>query len=320
MFKGIDMTFTHYTKCIAKLLCCVLLFFIPFQKVEAVAYVPTFLDKEKEALLTAINLELGLTLASLKKANASIDSAGNAFKKAKPEIVNTFNTLKKYDTLFSEWEPKTDPSTLASAEYVTNVTAAENALKSLTASDKLNLDKLEKDNFDNPDAFTNSALQYSQGNDKHKTVFDGGLLCPGKPDKPKNYSTLQYKACTIINNATAYKIKLSESAQKKQTVIDDAIVDILKKSPTTMGNFEARRVALSDLQALQKNVIDEYDLKAKNADLQIKIAEEARRYASEAMLVGPTKQVARGLVVEAFKAAIGIAANQYFPATIPYNE
>jgi hypothetical protein len=234
MFKGIDMAFTHYTKCITKLLCCVLLFFITFQKVEAVAYVPTFLDKEKEALLTAINLELGLTLASLKEANASIDSAGNDFKKANPEIVKTFNTLKKYDTLFSNWEPKTDPSTLASAEYVTNVTAAENALKSLTASDKLNLDNLEKDSFDNTDAFNNNALQHSQGNNSHKTVFDGGLLCPGKPDEvyTKNYSTLQYKACTIINNATAYKIKLSESAQKKQTVIDDAIVDILKKSPT----------------------------------------------------------------------------------------
>jgi hypothetical protein len=315
------MAFTHYTKSIAKLLCCVCLLLIPIQKTIAVTSVDFYFDKEKLAELGLINGILGTTHISISKASSSIDKAGNSFELTGPDLTSILGTLNNNNT-FSTWAAKTDPSTLASASYVTNVTAAENALKKLTDSDKLNLDNLEQNNFDNTDAFNNNALQHSQGNNSHKTVFDYGVLCPGKPDViyKQNYSTLQYKACTIINNATAYKIKLSESAQKKQTVIDDAIVDILKKSPTTMGNFEARRVALSDLQALQKNVIDEYDLKAKNADLQIKIAEEAKRYASEAMLVGPTKQVARGLVVEAFKAAIGIAANQYFPATIPYNE
>jgi hypothetical protein len=302
---------------------------MPIQK--TIAFVlDVYIDKDKAAALVAINTALLPNANILTKtgyifdASRAINRAGNYFDDAGKDLTSILGTLNQYKTTFPAWQATTDPSTPASADYVRNVTTAENDLKNLTTSDKLNLDNLEKDNFDNTFAFNNSALQHSQGNSSHKTVFDDGVLCPG--DKPtgliptKNYSTLQYKACTIINNATAYKIKLSESVQKKQKVIDDAIVDILKKSPKTMGNFEARRVALSDLQALQQNVIDEYDLKAKNADLQIKIAEEARRYASEAMLVGPTKQTTRTAAVSAFKTAVGIALNSTLPATIPYNK
>lgn len=315
------MTFTHYTKHIAKLLFCVCLLLISIQKTVAITSVDIYLDKEKLAELGVINGILGTTHISISKASSSINKAGNSFELTGSDLTSILNTLNNKST-FPAWAATTDPSTPASAEYVKNVTTAENALKNVTTLDKSNLDKLEQNNFDNTDADNNSALQHSQGNNNHETAFKKGVLCPGKPDViyTQNYSTLQYKACNIINNATAYKIKLSESTQKKQKVIDDAIVDILKKSPQTMGNFEARRVALSDLQALQKNVIDEYDLKAKNADLQIKIAEEARRYASEAMLVGPTKNTTRIVVVEAFKLAAATAANQYLPATIPYNE
>jgi hypothetical protein len=296
---------------------------MPIQKTIAIT-VDIYTDVKKEVALAAITSALSPNIVTIPTASNSINTAGNYFTEAGLDLVSLLRTLSKYKATFRAWETTTDPSTVASTSYVTNVTTAENDLKKITTSDKLTLDNLEKDNFDNTDADNNSATQHSQGNNSHKTVFDDGALCPGnKPDGPlykKNYSTLQYKACMIVNNATAYKIKLSESAQKKQKVIDDAIVDILKKSPKTMGNFEARRVALSDLQALQQNVVDEYDLKAKNADLQIKIAEEARLYASEAMLVGPTKKFAKNVAVATVKVAVGIALNNTLPETIPYNE
>jgi hypothetical protein len=316
------MTFTQYTKCITKLLFCVLLLLMPIQRAIAIT-VDVYTDAKKAIALAGIASALSPNIITIPTASSSIKRAGDYFTDAGKDLVSILATLSQYKTTFPAWETTTDPSTPASADYVTNVTTAENDLKKITALDKLNLDNLEKDNFDNTFAFNNSALQYSQGNGKHKEAFDDGVLCPGKPgltDITKTYSTLQYKACTIVNNATAYKIKLSESVQKKQTVIDSAVKDILKNSPNTMGNFEARRVALSDLQALQQNVIDEYDLKAKNADLQIKIAEEARLYASEAMLVGPTKKSAKTVALGAFEAAVGIALNNTLPATIPYND
>lgn len=314
-----DMTFTYYTKHIAKFLFCVCSLLIFIQKTVALT-VDVYLDAGKLAELTAINIALAATHIPILNASKSINNAGNSFEATGPDLKSILDTLNNNNT-FPAWATTTDPSTPASLSYVTNVTTAEDELKKLTISDKPILDNLEKDNFDNTDADNNSASQYSQGNNNHETVFKNGVLCPGDPKSTaKDYSTLEYKACNIINNATAYKIKLSESAQKKQKVIDDAIVDILKKLPQTMGNFEARRVALSDLQALQKNVIDEYDLKAKNADLQIKIAEEARRYASEAMLVAPTKNTTGTVVTATVKTALGAALNNIIPATIPYNE
>lgn len=311
------MIFAQYIKLVAKALFLVLL----SMSTQAAKAVPVYSDVKKLESFVSMDLKLKASAASLGVAVNSIDGAVDNFEAANSEIAATLKTLKQYDNLFSKWQLSTDPSTPTSSVYVKNVTDAENGLVNLTNLDKLNLYNLEKNNFDNTDASDNSALQHSQGNNSHEASFKKGILCPGDPNSTeKTHITLQYKSCQIINNATAYKIKLSESAQKKQKVIDDAITDVLKKSPITIGDFEARRVALSDLQAFQQTVIDEYDLKAKNVDLQIKIAEEARRYTAEALLVGPAQKSNRPVSTDIVKTTLGFALNALIPGTIPYNE
>jgi hypothetical protein len=261
-----------------------------------------------------MNFAAKQTHRNLKSLNATLNKIVNtSLDKIKVRV-------KKDTALTKKWQDENRPTT----DYDSFVDAATNGLATLQRTSDTQLTALENNFFNNTPAIQNMALQYSQENSAYKIAMADGVMCPKSiiiPENKANYYNLQNSSCTIMYNATAYKKLLSQIVTSKQKIIDDATTKIAKATPRkpSIGDFDAKKTALIQLNLLQKDIMDEYEMKKSNADTQIKIAKETQMFAADAIVAGPpvTKKEGVLLALEAVKTGLAIGLSQ---GSVKYNE
>jgi hypothetical protein len=142
-------------------------------------------------------------------------------------------------------------------------------------------------------------------------------MCQQAPNAGSNtYANLQESSCTIVHNAVAYKKALYNFTLEKQDLLKKAMKMIMDSNLVTIGEHDARKTMLLELEVLHQETTDDFKLRLNNADVQAHIARDTELYAAQAIDFGVNSSV----VMEGVKGVIGTAILVGAAQVTPYNE
>jgi hypothetical protein len=145
-------------------------------------------------------------------------------------------------------------------------------------------------------------------------------MCQKAPDSATNtYANLQESSCKIVHNTTAYKKALYDFTLEKQDLLKKAMKMIMNSSLVTIGEHDARKTMLLELEVLYQETTDDFKLRSNNADIQAHIARDTELYAAQTIGFGSNSSVA-SITMETEKALIGAAISVAAAKLTPYNK
>ena len=299
-------------KCLISLLFCLML----TEKASSwTVYLPPYSMHDVPA-----ELVLNVTLPSYTNMAKSAGLVAGQYKTisnnlgAANESLNKANTnYKKNLDLIKKWNKDTDPDLVALKASLSPIMAQ---LKSVDTNAKQDLDDYEKEYFFNNKADVNKGKRYGRGDATFADTIEKNSMCQKDPNSGNTYAKLREKSCTIVHNATAYKKALYDFTLQKQDLLKKAMKTIMDSSLATIGEHDARKTMLLELEVLYQEVTDDFKLRSNNASIQAHIARDTELYAAQAIDFGVNSSV----LMEGAKGAIGTAILIGAAQIEPYNK
>lgn len=255
---------------------------------------------------TAMANSARVVAAEYQQISEKLEAADESLKKANIDY-------KKNVDLTVLWNKDTDPNLVALKASLSPIMAQ---LKVVDTNAKQDLDDYEKEYFFNNKADVNKGKRYGREDATLADTIEKNSMCQKAPNNGNTYAKLREKSCAIVHNATAYKKALYDFTLQKQDLLKKAMKMIMDSSLVTIGEHDARKTMLLELEVLYQEITDDFKLRSNNADVQAHIARDTELYAAQAIDFGVNSSV----VMEGAKAAIGGAILLGLAVAVPYNE
>lgn len=331
------MKLFHPTKIAIRLYVCFVIAFTVMPRVvvaipniqwpDFTVAIPTMNDPIFLASIIASGIEAGLIATKLEAMKKELTA------KALPAaIVYAANTDKIEKAVTAElkatteWIEKTKPN----IAYQKQLEKLKNDLNAAEVLSDKKLKDIEDKFFINNDALKNMSKVYGKNNSNYEQILykDKPLCPPIVPKSPgiadKTYTELQVDSCQTVYNAIAYKEEVNNILVNKDKIIDDitndAVKGIIKLPSKTIGDYNARQTALETVRLLRKVAENDNDIKVHNAEIEIELAQDERKYAANAILTGPPKSASTDLGVNVSKIALDLLIGTLISETAPYNQ
>jgi hypothetical protein len=193
-------------------------------------------------------------------------------------------------------------------------------LEKIDLKNKKELEAIEDNSFNSAAALTNMADQYSGGNLIYKKAMKDKAMCPNPKANKETYIDLQLSSCLIVYNTEAYKSKLIEVSRQKHDAIEKATKQLLKLKDKKTGDLNSKKDALTAIQFFRRKMMYEYQVGMDKAQTQSEIANDTRKYATSAVVVGAPSSYAVDISMAATKLAIAGIFLLTPPPSTPYNQ
>jgi hypothetical protein len=307
-------------KCLISLLFCLML-------TEKAASVPIYLiplnyvvndiianNIFRDAIMPSFNL----LLEAFKNDNRVHGLINDQLTKTDRNLENINVQYKKNVDLVKSWTQDTNPDLIALKASLKDEMVL---LKRLNLEAKTNLDNYEYEYFINTNSDENTKEQYDKYiklNSLVTPIKNNAVMMCDKRVKTNNntYFGLKESSCQSVHNATAYKKKLYEYIVQKQQILEDIMKKVMASNLNTIGEHDARKTMLLELEVLHQEALDDFKLRLNNADIQIQIAKDTELYAAQAIDFGVDSSV----MMEGVKKIIGEFTLVGTAKITPYNE
>jgi hypothetical protein len=321
------MKLFHPTKITIRLYMCFVMAFtvMPRVVVAAPVFDATFIVELKLLEIQVNNAKDGF-ISILNKLDNLLLSAISYHD----TIKNIENTVIADVESNTKWVEENKPNGL----YQTRLQSLTNKLNQEKLISSKEFSDIEKDFFTNDNALKNMSKVYGKNNSKYETILEQDKpLCPppvlsnipNKQGVPNaSYTKLQNLSCQAIYNAIAYKEKVNSTLVETHKTIDEAtnntLNGIIKLPSKTIGDYNARQTALETIRLYRKIAVNDSDTRVHNAETEIEIAQNIRKYAANAILTGPPKSANVENRISFAKAALSLAIGTLTSKTAPYNQ
>ncbi|MEY3996601.1 MAG: hypothetical protein RL344_944 [Pseudomonadota bacterium] len=319
------MKLFHPTKIAIRLYVCFVIAFTVMPRV--VVATPTMTDPTFIGSIVLSKIEVDLIVTKLNTMNTELAA------KAVPAATVYATNIGKIETAVTaelkatkNWIDETKPN----IAYQNQLEKLKNDLNAAEVLSDKKLKDIEDKFFINNDALKNMSEVYGKNNSDYKKIlYDDKPLCPPIVPKSsgianKTYTELQVDSCQTVYNAIAYKEEVNNILVNKDKIIDDitndAVKGIIKLPSKTIGDYNARQTALETVRLLRKVAKNDNDIKVHNAEIEIELAQDERKYAANAILTGPPKSASIDLGVNLAKVALGLAVGTLISETAPFNQ